>query len=141
MAARSDEYLRKLLQKGGHLLKCFSPTINPLTFAYALPIAAAKNLFCASQDIKYAYLNAEMPGEVEPVITKLDDDIAKICGLPLGHLYCIMKAMYGLPAIAGRLELLLPVSRHQKPQDICVPVAHQRFKGVLARSKQSAELL
>ena len=45
------------------------------------------------------------------------------------------------PAIAGRLEILLPVSRHQKPQDICVPVAHQRFKGVLARSEQSAELL
>jgi hypothetical protein len=64
MAARGDEYLRKFLQKGGHLPKCFSPTINPLTFAYVLQIAAAKNLFRASQDIKYAYLNAEMPEEV-----------------------------------------------------------------------------
>jgi hypothetical protein len=101
MAARGDEYLRKLLQKGGHLPKCFSPTINPLTFAYVLQIAAAKNLFRASQDIKYAYLNADMPEEVEPIITKLDDDIARICGLPLGRLYRIMKAMYGLPA-SGR---------------------------------------
>ena len=96
MAARGDEYLRKLLQKGGHLPKCFSPTINSLTFAYVLQIAAAKNLFSASQDIKYAYLNAEMP-----IITKLDDNIAKICGLQPGRLYRIMKAMYGLPA-SGR---------------------------------------
>lgn len=35
---------------------------------------------------------------MEPIITKLDDNIADICGLPRGQLYRIRKALYGLPA-------------------------------------------
>jgi hypothetical protein len=45
-----------------------------------------KNLHRATQDIKFAYLNAPLPDDMDPIITKLDDDIADICGLPHGKL-------------------------------------------------------
>ena len=39
---------------------------------------------------------------MEPIITKLDDNIADICSLPRGQLFRIRKALYGLPS-SGRL--------------------------------------
>eukprot|EP01036_Dinobryon_divergens_P033645 gene33645-biopygen26640 len=57
----------------------FSPTINALTFQFVLQVATSKNLHRATQDIKYAYLNAPLPDDTEPIITKLDDNIADIC--------------------------------------------------------------
>ena len=101
-AARGDEYLRKLLARGEPPPASFSPTINALTFQFVLQVATSKNLHRATQDIKYAYLNAPLPDDMEPIITKLDDNIADICGLPRGQLYRIRKALYGLPA-SGRL--------------------------------------
>ena len=101
-AARGDEYLRKLLARGQPPPASFSPTINALTFQFVLQVATSKNLARATQDIKYAYLNAPLPDDMEPIITKLDDNIADICGLPRGQLYRIRKALYGLPA-SGRL--------------------------------------
>eukprot|EP01036_Dinobryon_divergens_P030971 gene30971-biopygen24828 len=101
-AARGDEYLRKLLARGQPPPASFSPTINALTFQFVLQVATSKNLHRATQDIKYAYLNAPLPEDMEPIITKLDDNIADICGLPRGQLYRIRKALYGLPA-SGRL--------------------------------------
>jgi len=101
-AARGDEYLRKLLARGQQPPASFSPTINALTFQFVLQVATSKNLHRATQDIKYAYLNAPLPEDMEPIITKLDDNIADICGLPRGQLYRIRKALYGLPA-SGRL--------------------------------------
>jgi hypothetical protein len=101
-AARGDEYLRKLLARGQQPPASFSPTINALTFQFVLQVATSKSLHRATQDIKYAYLNAPLPEDMEPIITKLDDNIADICGLPRGQLYRIRKALYGLPA-SGRL--------------------------------------
>ena len=102
-AARGDEYLRKLLQRGKQPPPLFSPTINALTFQYILQVATAKNMVTATQDIKGAYLNAPLPDTDEPIITKLDDSIADICGLPRrGQLYRIRKSLYGLPQ-SGRI--------------------------------------
>eukprot|EP01036_Dinobryon_divergens_P035206 gene35206-biopygen27828 len=100
-AAREDEYLRKLLARGRPPPASFSPTINTLTFQFVLQVATSKNLHRATQDIKYAYLNAPLPDDMEPLITKLDDNIADICGFPRGQLYRICKALYA-PA-SGRL--------------------------------------
>jgi hypothetical protein len=92
-AARGDEYLRKLLARGQPPPAFFSPTINALTFQFVLQVATSKNLHRATQDIKFAYLNAPLPDDMEPIITKLDDEIADICGLPRGKLYRIRKAL------------------------------------------------
>jgi hypothetical protein len=96
-AARGDEYLRKILSRGQTPPASYSPTINALTFQFVLQVATSKNLYRATQDIKFAYLNASLPDDMEPIITKLDDNIADICGLPRGQLYRIRKALYGLP--------------------------------------------
>lgn len=97
-AARRGEYFRKLLAHGQPPPASFSPIINALTFQFVLQVATSKNLHRATQDIKYAYLNAPLPEDMEPIITKLDDNIADICGLPRGQRYRIRKALYGLPA-------------------------------------------
>jgi hypothetical protein len=74
-AARGDEYLRKLLARGQPPPASFSPTINALTFQFVLQVATSKSLLRATQDIKFAYLNAPLPDDMEPIITKLDDDL------------------------------------------------------------------
>ena len=80
----------------------FSPTIRTLTFLLVLQIAIAKGLKCATQDIKYAYLNADIPESDVPIITKLHPLVAKMCGLDLNQRYQIMKCLYGLPK-SGKL--------------------------------------
>ena len=49
----------------------FNPTIRTLTFILVLQIAVAKGLKFATQDIKYAYLNVDVPEDDVPIITKL----------------------------------------------------------------------
>ena len=60
MAARGDLLVRRMLKLGMELPDTFSPTIRTLTFLLILQIAVAKNLKCATQDIKYAYLNVDV---------------------------------------------------------------------------------
>jgi hypothetical protein len=74
----------------------FNPTIRTLTFLLVLQIAVAKGLKFATQDIKYAYLNVDVPEDDVPIITKLYPLVAKKCGLDSNQLYRIMKCLYGL---------------------------------------------
>jgi hypothetical protein len=102
MAARGDILVRKMLKLGMDLPDTFSPTIRTLTFLLVLQIAVAKGLKCATQDIKYAYLNVDIPSEDVPIITKLHPLVAQICGLDPNQLYRVMKCLYGLPK-SGKL--------------------------------------
>jgi len=102
MAARGDLLVRKMLKLGMDLPDTFSPTIRTLTFLLVLQIAIAKDLKCATQDIKYAYLNVDIPADDVPIITKLHPLVAEICGLDPNQLYRIMKCLYGLPK-SGKL--------------------------------------
>ena len=102
MAARGDLLVRKMLKLGMDLPDTFSPTIRTLTFLLVLQIAVAQNLKCATQDIKYAYLNVDIPADDVPIITKLHPLVAEICGLDPNQLYRIMKCLYGLPK-SGKL--------------------------------------
>jgi hypothetical protein len=63
-ATRGDEYLRKLLARGQPPPASFSPTINALTFQFVLQVATSKSLLRATQDIKFAYLNAPVPDDM-----------------------------------------------------------------------------
>ena len=101
-AARGDLLVRKLIKLGMDLPDTFSPTIRTLTFLLVLQIAIAKGLKCATQDIKYAYLNADIPESDVPIITKLHPLVAEMCGLDPKQLYQIMKCLYGLPK-SGKL--------------------------------------
>ena len=94
MAARGDLLVRKMLKLGMDLPDTFSPTIRNLTFLLVLQIAVAKGLKCATQDIKYAYLNVDIPKDDTPIITKLHPLVAQICGLDPNQLYRIMKCLY-----------------------------------------------
>ena len=102
MAARGDLLVRKMLKLGMDLPDTFSPTIRTLTFLLVLQIAVAKGLKCATQDIKYAYLNVDIPEGDIPIITKLHPLVAQICGLDPNQSYRIMKCLYGLPK-SGKL--------------------------------------
>ena len=75
-AARGDLLVRKLIRLGMDLPDTFSPTIRTLTFLLVLQIAIAKGLKCATQDIKHAYLNADIPESDVPIITKLHPLVA-----------------------------------------------------------------
>ena len=102
MAARGDLLVRKMLRLGMDLPDTFSPTIRTLTFLLILQISVSKGLKCATQDIKYAYLNVDIPAEDTPIITKLHPTVAQICGLDPDQLYRVMKCLYGLPK-SGKL--------------------------------------
>ena len=102
MAARGYLLVRRMLKLGMDLPDTFSLTIRTLTFLLVLQIAVAKNLKCATQDIKYAYLNVDIPKDDVPIITKLHPLVAEICGLDPDQLYRIMKCLYGLPK-SGKL--------------------------------------
>ncbi len=107
-AARGDHLVRKLIKLGMDQPDTFSPMIRTLTFLLVLQIAIFKGLKYATQDIKYAYLNADIPKSDVPIITKLHPQVAEMCGLNPNQLYQIMKCLYGYlsPESSGTKTIL-----------------------------------
>ena len=96
-AARGDQLARIYKARGIKPPESFSPTVSAVTFALLLQVAVSKGLHMATTDITAAYLQVPYSKSDPVIITKLEENIAKICGLDPNQLFRINKYLYGLP--------------------------------------------
>ena len=96
-AARGDQLSRILRKQGKQQPPSYSPTVSTLTFMLLLQLAVIRGWTMGTTDITSAYLQVEYPESAQPLVTKLEPDIARICGLDPSKKYRIRKYLYGLP--------------------------------------------
>ena len=96
-AGRGDTLAKEYRRLGITPPPTFSPTVSALTFALVLQISIILGLIIATADITSAYLWTLYPKTAITLITRLERNVAEICGLDPKQLYRINKYIYGLP--------------------------------------------